>query len=150
MITLFRGNYYFLSNFFPVPVNYKGVWYPTSQHAYMSAKSDSKQWKQKCATVQNPGQIKRQSRKLKLVQNWDQIKLDVMREVISKKFNYPSENKQQSLCVKLLLETGEQIMQGNSWNDKFWGVDDRTLKGENHLGKILMERREQLRRLYNG
>lgn len=35
------------------------------------------------------------------------------------------------------------LVEGNSFGDTFWGVDARTGKGENHLGKILMKVREE-------
>ena len=37
-ITRFHGEYRFLSNFYPVKVEYDGVQYPTVEHAYQAAK----------------------------------------------------------------------------------------------------------------
>jgi hypothetical protein len=37
------------------------------------------------------------------------------------------------------------LVEGNRWGDQFWGVDLRTGLGENHLGKILMKVRDELR-----
>ena len=36
-------------------------------------------------------------------------------------------------------------MEGNGWHDTFWGVDLKTGEGEKHLGRILMQVREELR-----
>jgi predicted NAD-dependent protein-ADP-ribosyltransferase YbiA (DUF1768 family) len=45
-----------------------------------------------------------------------------------------------------LLNTGDsELIEGNWWGDKFWGVDERTGVGKNNLGKILMEIREELK-----
>ena len=44
---------------------------------------------------------------------------------------------------EMLLSTGEEeLIEGNTWNDRFWGVCDGM--GENNLGKILMAVRESL------
>ena len=52
---------------------------------------------------------------------------------------------QESLKSKL-LSTGDCLLEeGNWWGDKFWGVDIKTREGENHLGKIIMQVREELR-----
>ena len=45
-----------------------------------------------------------------------------------------------------LLATGDAVLQqGNTWGDRYWGKDLRTGEGENHLGRLLMERRDLLR-----
>jgi predicted NAD-dependent protein-ADP-ribosyltransferase YbiA (DUF1768 family) len=63
-----------------------------------------------------------------------------MKEIVFLKF------RNHSYLESLLLKTGDlELIEGNTWNDKFWGVDLKTGKGENNLGKILMEVRTQLR-----
>jgi predicted NAD-dependent protein-ADP-ribosyltransferase YbiA (DUF1768 family) len=43
-----------------------------------------------------------------------------------------------------LLETGDaELIEGNDWGDTFWGVCGG--KGNNFLGKLLMEVRKELR-----
>ena len=37
-----------------------------------------------------------------------------------------------------------KLVEGNYWKDTFWGVDEK-LGGKNHLGRILMEIREELK-----
>lgn len=45
-----------------------------------------------------------------------------------------------------LLATGDGILEeGNWWKDSFWGVDIHTRQGANHLGKIIMQVRQELR-----
>lgn len=39
MIDSFRGQYRFLSNFFPALCNYEGIVYPTVEHGYQAAKT---------------------------------------------------------------------------------------------------------------
>lgn len=43
----------------------------------------------------------------------------------------------------MLLATGDSILiEGNQWNDRYWGMVDGS--GENHLGRILMDIRKKL------
>ena len=52
-----------------------------------------------------------------------------------------------STLMKLLLQTGSSLLiEGNTWNDRIWGVtldQQGQWVGENHLGKILMFIRDQ-------
>ena len=60
-----------------------------------------------------------------------------MREVLACKFS-------EERMTNLLLSTGTQeLVEGNAWNDRFWGVCKGV--GQNHLGKLLMELRENIR-----
>lgn len=63
-----------------------------------------------------------------------------MEEVVRAKFTQNEDLK------ALLLATGDSVLEeGNTWHDIFWGVETRTRKGENHLGRIMMQVREELR-----
>lgn len=45
--------------------------------------------------------------------------------------------------ANLLILTGdEELIEGNWWGDKFWGIYNG--EGENHLGKLLMKIRGEL------
>lgn len=42
-----------------------------------------------------------------------------------------------------LLETGdEELIEGNTWKDVFWGYDVNLKQGKNNLGKMLMKIRD--------
>ena len=139
MIKEFQNEFRWLSNFAPVKIILDGVEFPSIEHAYMSAKSDDMKWKKFCSNPNNKANdVKRQSRNIVLKENWNNIKLDVMVECVKQKFN------QEPYRTKL-LETGTlYIQEGNRWNDKFWGVCLKTNKGENHLGKLIMDVRSTL------
>ena len=139
MIKEFQGKYRWLSNFTSVEVELEGIIYPSVEHAYMSAKSDIKEWKEFCSNVNNtPGQVKKASRNIALTYDWDSKKLAVMKELLIQKYN-------KEPFKSLLKETGNlYIQEGNNWNDKFWGVCLKTNKGENNLGKLIMEIRNTL------
>lgn len=137
MIKEFKGETKWLSNFALVKIVLDGIEYPSTEHAYMSAKCSNPTWKKVCA---NPtitcGQIKFLGGTVKLVDNWNDIKLDVMTDCIQQKFV-------QEPYRTMLIETGDQFLQeGNNWGDLIWGVDIETGEGQNLLGKLIMNVRE--------
>ena len=139
MIEQFQGEFRWLSNFAPVTIKLNGLVFKSVEHAYMSAKSDDLQWKYKCASgVFTPGQIKRLSRSIKLVDNWDTLKFEIMEDCINQKFN------QEPFKSKLIATGSKHIQEGNNWNDRIWGVCLKTNKGDNILGKLIMQVRTKL------
>ncbi len=71
--------------------------------------------------------------------DWDHIKLAVMGDVVRDKFQRHREIQQ------TLIATGDRVLIEDSPVDYFWGCGaDRT--GANHLGRILMRVRDELRR----
>ena len=139
-INSFRGEYYWLSNFYPVDIFYKGRLYPSVEHAFMSSKSDSEEWKIFCSDSSNPpGKVKVAGRTVKLVDNWNNIRIQVMRECILLKFS------QEPFKSKLLSTGNINIVEGNDWGDTYWGFDIRKGKGKNYLGRIIMETRDILK-----
>lgn len=136
-IKSFVAPYEFLSNFYASPVYYKGIIYETAEHAYQSAKTDNPVWKERIRSAQTPGQAKRTGKFAILKPDWETIKLHVMEDIVRFKFLKPH-------MVKMLLDTGtKELIEGNYWNDTFWGVCNGV--GENHLGKILMKIRLELK-----
>jgi len=139
MIREFQGNKRWLSNFAPVKIELEGRTFQSTEHAYMSAKSDDVSWKEFCSDDKNTaGQVKRASRNIQLVDDWETKKLEVMEECIKQKFN------QEPFKTKLLETGSKHIQEGNRWGDKFWGVCLKTNKGKNHLGRLIMEVRSTL------
>jgi ribA/ribD-fused uncharacterized protein len=138
-IVQFKGDYKWLSNFYPCDIRFKGKLYPSVEYAYLSAKSDDKAWKKYCADAkEKPSKTKKKSQYIQLVPNWDTIKLDVMRNCLEIKFN-------QEPLRSWLIETGNSYLQeGNTWGDCFWGVDLDTGEGENHLGILIMDIRSKM------
>lgn len=136
-IDRFRWEYRFLSNFYPESFIFKGSTYMTAEHAYQTAKAVDPLDAQWVKAARTPGKAKRRGRKVKIWYDWDKRKQGVMLEIVRAKF------KNEELS-RLLLATGnEGLMEGNDWSDVFWGVCGG--KGENHLGKILMQVRKELR-----
>ena len=135
MISLFRDEYFFLSNFYPVEIKLDGIVYPNAETAFQAQKTLDVEERRKFSMLKNPVQAKRLGRKVKLRDDWEEVKLEIMTEIVSQKFL------QHPHLIEMLLQTGdEELVEGNKWGDRFWGVCKG--KGENHLGKILMKIRD--------
>ena len=139
MINKFKEEYFFLSNFFMHPVgNSEGEIYPSVEHAYQAAKTIDSQEKASIKNAVTAGAAKRIGKNVTLRADWEEIKIDVMRQLVFEKFFFDRQ-----LC-DMLLDTGDQpLVEGNNWGDVFWGQVKGV--GENWLGKILMECRDSLR-----
>ena len=137
-IAEFQGDYRFLSNFYPAEVVFEGIAYPTVEHAYQSAKTLDMDERKRIAALKTPAEAKTEGRKLKLRDDWETVKFTVMEDCVRYKFTHNGELRDK------LLATGDKILEeGNTWGDRIWGVYQG--QGENHLGKILMKIRDELR-----
>ncbi len=135
MIISFRDEYFFLSNFYPVEIKLDGIVYPNAEAAFQAQKTLDVEERRKFSMLKNPVQAKRLGRKVKLRDDWEEVKLYIMSEIVSQKFL------QHPHLIEMLLQTGdEELVEGNKWGDRFWGVCKG--KGKNHLGKILMKIRD--------
>lgn len=136
-IESFAADYAFLSNFYPVVLHFDGLTYPTVEHAFQAQKTFDKSERLKIAQCGSPGRSKQLGRKVQLRQDWESVKVEIMTELVRLKFQSDEDLKSR------LLETGDaQLIEGNTWNDRFWGVCGG--HGKNWLGRILMRVREEL------
>lgn len=139
VIMSFTGDYAFLSNFYPVDVIYDGWKYRTVEHAYQAAKTLDLYMRDAIRSCRKPGLAKTFGRAAELRPGWDEIKLSVMADLLRQKFTVREDLKAR------LLETGDAtLVEGNHWHDVWWGVCNG--RGENHLGILLMEIRDELAR----
>lgn len=145
VIDRFEGGYAFLSNFYPVAITVSvpiGGGYsskfdmPSVEHAYQAMKcADRPSW-ERIYQAETPGKAKRLGRTVQSRQGWDGMKVSVMRDLLTQKFQYPP-------LEALLLQTRHAIMiEGNDWGDRFWGQVDG--EGENWLGRLLMMVRDSI------
>ena len=142
----FQGEWRFLSNFFESPIMVRslgttGVFTaPTAEHVFQAMKTRDLIEQQSVLECKTPGQAKHMGRNVTLRSDWEEIKLHVMRMVVQAKFEQNPE------LDKLLKATGDAtLIELNQFNDREWGVDINTREGKNHLGKILMEVRANLK-----
>ena len=77
---------------------------------------------------------KRKRRQVKLRSDWDAVRLSVMEDVVRAKFLQNPD-----LAARLVATGTMPLEEGNDFGDTFWGVDAKTGKGENNLGKILLK-----------
>lgn len=150
------GPHGFLSNFYPSPIcarhpfrDQRGV-YPTVEHMFQAWKATTAADHDYVADASTPGLAKSRGRHLRDVRrDWDTLRLQVMATALTAKF------KPGSALAQQLLATGDsRLIEGNDWGDRFWGaeytlIDANTGEwawvGYNHLGRLLMERREEIR-----
>lgn len=151
-IDRFTGQYEFLSNFAKSPISllcfgiftpydhtYGEFVYDTVEHYYQANKTLLAGDRSLIRCADTPALAKRLGRGVLIRSDWEAKKLCVMRAGLGEKFA-PG-----SMMAERLLETGnEMLIEGNHWQDTFWGVDDK-LGGENWLGWLLMAQRAFLR-----
>jgi ribA/ribD-fused uncharacterized protein len=152
MIDSFSGRWRFLSNFHPCTIDFQGIKYPSVEHYYVAMKIKTDQQiegrnitlidcREMISRMKDTAKVKQLGKILKLRKDWELIKLDTMLFGVREKF------KDEELR-QMLLDTGDQeLIEGNNWGDKFWGVCGGV--GENHLGKILMKVREEVKQVDN-
>ena len=136
-VTRFRDAYDFLSNFYPATVRLDGMEYLNAEAAFQAHKCIRLEDRQPFTGL-SANAAKRLGRRVDLRADWEQVKLEVMRRVVRAKFaQHPD-------LARRLLATGDaELREGNSWHDVYWGVDMRTGRGANHLGRILMDLRRE-------
>ncbi len=81
----FFGEWRFLSNFHVCPVWFEGLLYPSSEAAYMAAKTTENSIREKFLTL-TPREAKTLGRTIKLRNNWDRVKYNFMLEIVFNKF----------------------------------------------------------------
>lgn len=141
-IVRFEDNFFFLSNFYEVPVKIGNLTFGSTEAAFQGCKykvalGDQREqysFLQKMILA-TPNESKKLGRHFSIdVDKWESIKVRCMREVVKAKFD------QHDDLRHLLLETGAALLvEGNTWGDKFWGRCNG--QGLNVLGSILMELR---------
>jgi len=133
-VNKFRGDFSFLSNFYPCKIEYKGLKFQSSEATFQS---------QKCPKVASifvkltASEAKKLGRNLVCRNDWDEVKLSIMEEILKIKFA------EGSYLAEELIGTGNlYLIEGNTWGDTYWGMFKGI--GQNMLGKLLMKIRKQL------
>lgn len=136
---VFKDDYWFLSNFYNCKVKWKGYTLDSSEALFQALKS--RNWTDfKKFIGLTPSQAKKLGNVIDIRPDWDRIRIDVMRAVLRAKFLDPANV---ILAKKLLATNNIELIEDNYWNDTFWGKCNGV--GENHLGKLLMELREEIK-----
>jgi len=140
-ITAFRGEHEFLSNFYAHPITLDGETYPTAEHAFQALKTLQPAERLKVRETPTPYAVKRLGKRVTLREDWNSLRFEVMERVIRAKFSDPE------LAVRLRETEERELIEGNNWRDTTWGcvrAQGGGWKGQNRLGKILMQVRAEL------
>ncbi len=137
-IEKFEKEYEFLSNGYPSPIEYEGVTYPNAEAAFQAARCKNSMDRYRFLKCDR-NRAKMIASRVSPRDDWEEVKVVVMEEILRKKFEQSPE------LAKKLLETGKALLIfGNGGKDKFWGMDLYSSIGENHLGNLLMKIRSEI------
>ncbi|KHG42965.1 MULTISPECIES: NADAR family protein [Aphanizomenonaceae] len=131
------------SNFSPHGIDVEGTYWPTVEHYYQGQKfvgSPDAPIIPLIFAAPTPEEAAALGRcpSRRLRPDWELVKTQVMRRAVFKKFiTHPD-------IREILLITGDEMLIENSPTDYFWGCGANHT-GENHLGKILMSVRAEIR-----
>lgn len=135
-ITSYSGSFYFLSNNYPCRILYEFEEYGSVAHAYESAKTLDKNYRIMIAKAETVTKAKRIGHVAPRRQDWEQVRLPIMRQLLCNKFS------NHRLRKALLHTKPYMLIEGNWWGDDYWGVDMQG-RGNNWLGRLLMEIRDE-------
>lgn len=144
VIIKFDGDARWLSNFWPCKVILDGVVYPSIENAYQAAKFTDPQTRKHIAAL-DAGDAKKYAdeHKAHILPEalTPEARLNVMQQCLAQKFSDANPE-----LKKKLIETGNTaLIEGNNWADEFFGLNLETGVGQNHLGRLVMLRREELK-----
>lgn len=129
----FFGEYRFLSNFHLAPVRFEGLVFPSTENAYQAQKVYDVPHLVERFTWCTPSTAKKEGRGNPIRADWNAVKVDVMTALVFDKFWRHAD-----LRMQLLSTGSRELVELNHWSDCFWGVSERTGRGDNRLGRILM------------
>lgn len=139
-----KDKYGCFSNFSPHGFEMDGLWWNTNEHYFQAQKYAGTSYAESIRTAKTPKEAARigRDRSLPLRSDWNQVKENMMKKGVLKKFQIHTDIRE------ILLSTGNELIIEDSPVDYYWGCGkDGT--GKNRLGHILMEVRELLRQQKN-
>ena len=137
-----------LSNFYKLqyPIEYRNLAFNTTENLYQALKCKHDSDFVKFADI-SPYEAKKLGQTVELIDEWDYgqfLKFEVMKFVTDLKYD------QAFFKEKLLATEDYYIEETNSWHDNIYGNCNcdkcKDIIGLNHLGKIIMEKRERLKK----
>lgn len=150
----FASHYSYLSNFASSPILVGDTLYPTAEHLYQARKCEQAKDETRLKKVINattPLDAKRVADEIKETPEWRGHRDGVMAEVISAKFD------QNEQLAKKLLSTGVMKLNEATRNEHFGigvainsrAIKDKSYRGTNKLGQLLMDKRDELNAVIN-
>lgn len=140
-IFFYEQEFYVFSNYSSFAIDWKGKMYPTSEHVYHSEKFDDELLKEQLRASRSAHDCQKlaQANEDKCRKDWKEVRVKIMKEILFAKVA------QHPYVLKKMLESGDKELVENSWRDSFWGWGENK-DGENQLGKLWMEVREETRK----
>lgn len=132
--------YGYFSNFAAYPISLQGKTWPTTEHYFQAQKfagTPHEELIRQAQTAREAAQMGRE-RNRPLRSDWEQIKDEIMRVALYAKFTQHLDLQQK------LLATGTAQIIEHTKNDSYWG-DGGDGSGQNKLGQLLMQIRDQVR-----
>jgi ribA/ribD-fused uncharacterized protein len=128
------------SNFAAYPFELDGATWPTSEHYFQAQKFAGTPHVEAVRQASGPMVAARmgRDRSRPLRPDWEQVKDDVMRRAVLRKFETHADIR------AILLGTGDEALVEQTTDDYYWGVGTNGT-GQNKLGQILVEVRAILR-----
>ncbi|GHP00586.1 swarming motility protein [Reticulibacter mediterranei] len=128
------------SNLFPSEILIDGKPWPTAEHYFQAQKFAGTEREEEVRLESDvKGAIRLgRDRELPLHPDWDQVKDEVMRRAVLRKFETHTQLRE------ILLATGEEEIVEKTRDDYYWGCGQDG-SGKNRLGQILVEVRTILR-----
>ena len=139
-VFFYEQDFYVLSNFSAFTLQWKGLRFDTSEAAYHWEKfPDAPEVQDMLLEAPSAHAAFKiaESQKVFRRPDWDEVKLDVMREILRAKAD------QHEYVRRKLLATGDRELVEDSWRDSYWGWGPNR-DGQNMLGKLWMEVRAEL------
>ena len=138
-ILFYEGRYYMFSNFSSFAVEWRGVVWMTSEHAYQAAKFVDVDVVERIRLARSAHEAKAisKSNEDKKLKNFDDIKVGVMEEILRAKLS------QHPYVKESLISTGQREIVEDSHKDSFWGRGP-DWQGRNELGKLWMKLRSEM------
>jgi ribA/ribD-fused uncharacterized protein len=153
-VFIYENEFYPLSNFSAFRLNWRGLDFDTSEHAYHWEKfyRDRAPWDDrerliisdiqhsilKARSAHDAFKIAQRSRE-HYRYNWENDKTLVMTDILLCKVA------QHEYVYKKLMETGSRKIVEDSWRDNYWGAGEDG-SGQNMLGQLWMNVRERIRK----
>jgi N-glycosidase YbiA len=137
-----RDAYGCFSNFSAHGFSLDGLWWPTSEHYFQAQKFVETPQFETVRLAPSPKEAADlgRDRSFPLRSDWNAVKDDIMTRAVLRKFEIHRDIR------RILLDTGTEAIAEDAPGDYYWGCGtDRT--GQNKLGIILMNVREQLGKL---
>jgi ribA/ribD-fused uncharacterized protein len=147
-VCFYEQEFYVLSNFSAFTLQWKGTRFDTAEAAYHWEKfnwhyvnvditRDIRKAIQCAPSAHEAFKIAEKFKECRRP-DWDAVKVDIMRDILRAKVQ------QHEYVRRKLLETGDRELIEDSWRDGFWGWGENK-KGQNQLGKLWMEIRDEVR-----